>query len=495
MQRHIILFLISASGLLANLPTTTVWETRPSVGSDSNGGCFDSSASGTDFTQQNGAQFSATDLVLVTNNTVTSVSHSFASTDVGNCINISAGSGFGTGFYKIISVTAGTATLDRNAGNAPLTGGTWAEGGALANPPTAIAGAANGVGGSGSWPAGQTFWLKATGTFTQTGGTIKIQGGGDPSIPYPITFAGYTSTRGDNGIFMWTTASGSDLFQFGFNGGSNLLMQNIAFSTTAGSPGNAIGMQGSTANLHRYSNISFTGFSVGINGNAGGQTMSSLLVDNCEFSGGGYGIILGQNNAYLTVLNSYIHDGSQDGIFTNTLATFVANTVIYNMGGRGIVNASGTVDNSANMTTLVGVDVVSNGGNGYEQQGNEQAFFSAMNCLFISNGGFGIRTGINSPAPISGSRTNGYFGNTNGSYSGYTAAPGDVTLSGNPFVAPGTNFALNSGAGAAAKGTGSPGVTAFPSGATMGTGFADIGALQHQAGGGGSATVGFPIIQ
>lgn len=495
MQRNLTLILIFAPLLLGNLPTTTVWETRPSVGSDANGGCFDSSAAGTDFTQQNSAQFSATDLVLVTNNTVTSVTHAFSSADVGNCINISAGSGFTTGFYEIVSVAVGTATLDRNAGSSPLTGGTWAEGGALANPPTAISGAANGVGGSGQWPAGQTFWLKATGTFTQTTGTIQIQGGGDPQIPYPISLLGYTSTRGDNGIFTWTTASGSDLFQFGFNGGSNLLMKNIAFSTTAGSPGNAIGLQGSTPNLHRYSNISFTGFSVGINGNQGGQTMSSLLVDNCEFSGGGYGIIIGQNNAYLTVLNSFIHGGSGDGISSSTLATFVANTVIYNMGGRGIANASGSTGNGASMITLVGVDIVANAGNGYEQQGNEQAFFSAVNCLFISNGGFGIRTDINSPAPIAGSRTNGYFGNTNGAYSGYTAAPGDVTLTGDPFVSVGTNFALNAGAGVAAKGTGYPGVTAFPSGATMGTGFADIGALQHQAGGGSAATVGFPIVQ
>jgi hypothetical protein len=92
------------------------------------------------------------------------------------------------------------------------------------------------------------------------------------------------------------------------------------------------------------------------------------------------------------------------------------------------------------------------------------------------------------PAGANTFMNNAFFGNTSGARNNITARPGDVTLSGNPFKnSAGNDFALNALAGAALKAAGIPGVLAVG-----GTGYLDIGALQHQessSGGGGGLPV------
>src|ERR1700736_2212184 len=114
------------------LPAGVVWEVRPGAGSDSAcGGGFVAGASGTDRSQQNAAQFSYTDLVVdaVTNTKVTSAAHAFTSAEVGNLIQITAGAGWTTGFYQVVSVAGAIATLDRSPAAVGTTGGTGALGG------------------------------------------------------------------------------------------------------------------------------------------------------------------------------------------------------------------------------------------------------------------------------------------------------------------------------------------------------------------------------
>jgi hypothetical protein len=63
---------------------------------------------------------------------ITSATHNFVAADVGNLIQITAGTNWTTGFYQIVSVAANAATLDRAVGTAvSLTNGTFAVGGAL----------------------------------------------------------------------------------------------------------------------------------------------------------------------------------------------------------------------------------------------------------------------------------------------------------------------------------------------------------------------------
>ncbi len=131
-MRRLIPFLFAIS-LWGALPSSTVFEVHQ-AGNDTNGGCFITGSSGTDFSQQNAAQVAYTDLVIdpVTNTNITSVGNPFGATDVGNCIRITGGTGFTTGLYYVVSVTTLVATLDRAVGTTSSTGGTGNLGGALA---------------------------------------------------------------------------------------------------------------------------------------------------------------------------------------------------------------------------------------------------------------------------------------------------------------------------------------------------------------------------
>ncbi len=79
------------------LAATIVWEVR-SGGSDTlNGGGFKTGASGTDYSQQNSAQYTLTN--ATTSGADVTIAHSSASTDmVGNICQITAGTNFTTGF-------------------------------------------------------------------------------------------------------------------------------------------------------------------------------------------------------------------------------------------------------------------------------------------------------------------------------------------------------------------------------------------------------------
>src|SRR5437764_1232595 len=91
----LLLILLSGAQAMAALASTMQWEVR-STGNDGNGGAFNpfDTSPGTDFSQQDAAQFSYTDIVIAATTTNgTSVARPFSSVDVGNVINITAGAG------------------------------------------------------------------------------------------------------------------------------------------------------------------------------------------------------------------------------------------------------------------------------------------------------------------------------------------------------------------------------------------------------------------
>lgn len=102
--------------------------------------------------------------------------------------------------------------------------------------------------------------------------------------------------------------------------------------------------------------------------------------------------------------------------------------------------------------------------------------------MFVGNGRYGFNnTGTTGTAAAYGTveNYNAYYNNATAAVNGVSQGAADVTLSGDPFVSGSTlNFALNNtaGAGKALQGVGFPGVLA-----STGTGYIDIGALQHQA--------------
>ena len=112
------------------------------------------------------------------------------------------------------------------------------------------------------------------------------------------------------------------------------------------------------------------------------------------------------------------------------------------------------------------------------------------NTVVYGNAGFGINDNATNPLIIGQSNTdyNAFGSNTSGARANIPAGSHDVALSGDPFVSgSGANFAPSTTtAGKQIQGTGFPGALLVG-----GTGYLDMGALQHQSTGGG--TSGSPI--
>jgi hypothetical protein len=473
----------------AALPSTTVWEVRPTVGSDTTAsGCFDSAKAGTDYSQQNAAQYNATDLVLGAGGTSgTSVSHSFVAADVGNCIHITAGTNFTPGYYEITAAAAGVATFDRSAGSAAATGGTYYVGGALATVANANT---NSV-------ASNTVWIKATGTYTVTSAmTVTLTSAG--SLHIPLSFTGYTTTRGDNGQFSWTTATNSvDLVDF--TAANNVTFQNILFSSTAGTK--AAGLNAlSTGNSLNISviNCKFTGFLNAILGNfTVNWAFAPLYLVNSRITAStGVGVV---NSGSTYIIGSMIDNSTGDGADWSGGATasssswVVENSIFYKNGGQGLSlpgiggGSPIAIVNHSDFSTNTGVGLLTG-----------QTLIPSIqisNSIFDANGTYGIASGaLNTNLMPWQLYNNAFFNNGTGQVQSVNAGIGAITLTSSPYVSlGGLNFALNStsGGGAALKGTGFPGVLTNGGG----TGYANVGALDPMAGSAGGGAHGFPIVQ
>jgi hypothetical protein len=469
-MKRLLLILLFRCSLFGALPdNTTTWELR-TAGADSNGGCFVTGASGTDFSQQNSAQYTFTDLVLVTSTTVSSVSHAFIASDVGNCLHITAGTGFTVGFHNIVSVAAGVATLDSSGGTGGSTGGTFAVGGAIASPITAAANLTH----------GNTIYVKADGTYTVS---ASIVFGIDNNGFNPTQVIGYTTTRGDNGRATWTTSTNSvDLIQPGgsvFRDGS---FYNLNLTSTAGTPGDGYHTPSRATYNLMFNNVSFSGFKNGFEGDAGAtDTFYTLTLINTEIKSSTNKGILTSMNVYCAGCN--IHDNAGGGVhfLANSAgawqSSFVHSIISFNT-GSGIDQNNGTGQVGRGFS-LFNCAVYKNTGDGVQLITSTAAIpFQTINTVYYGNGGFGINNtgGSTTSAPNSYVALSNAFGsNTSGATSGVLAiAQGTVTLSADPFTS-GTNFALNStaGGGAALKGVGFPGALI-----AGGTGNQDIGPLQ-----------------
>ena len=482
------LYLIAVTLAFAALPSTTVWEVRPTVGSDTTaGGCFDSAKSGTDYSQQNSSQYNATDLVLVTTTTATSASHSFVSADVGNCIHITAGSGFTAGYYEIISAASGTATLDRAAGTASSTGGTYSVGGAAATVSNVNA----------NWTASNQVWVKATGSYTVTSAlTMTLDSHAAPGIPAAII--GYSSTRGDNGQFTWTTSTNSiDLIDF--TEADNLVFQNIIFSSSAGTPGDGLQAKTSGPSQSIYViNCKLSGFLVGIEGNfTVNWSFNGLYFINSRATANtSHGI---RNAGVTYVLGSMLDNNGGDGFNTATSGQTgeqahwaFENSVIYKNSANGInvafSNNGGTV---VNLIVVNYCDISTNTDAGIVMSNVTNPLSLISNSIFDANGTYGIDSGSTSETLPLLLYDNAFYNNTTAATRGVNSGIGTITLTASPYTTIGSNFALNStsGGGAALLNAGFPGT--IPG---AGTGHASVGALQPIVSGGGGQ-VGFPIVQ
>lgn len=211
----------------------TVYEVR-TTGDDDNGGGFVTGASGTDYSQQDAAQKSGTDLAVhASDNTkVQPVAAGVSANDVGNIIQITAGTGFTTGFYEITAQDGTYWTLDRSPAATSTTGGTYAMGGCLASPGKL----------TDAWSSfgdAQKAWIKA-GTYLLTTSTPGAGGPLDLGNVFTdgLVVEGYQTTRGDRGTRPLIDSNGETSIEiFRGPGNGSLLAINIEIDGTTPSDG------------------------------------------------------------------------------------------------------------------------------------------------------------------------------------------------------------------------------------------------------------------
>lgn len=484
MKRIISLILITIPTFAA-LPVGSTWEVRPTVGTNTNGGGFVLGASGTDMSQFNNKNaaacsscqsatinISTTDAVANGTTTVTSATGNFSAAIVGNILNFSGGTGsLASGWYQVVTFTNSTTiVLDRAI--AAGTGITMNIGGALSTIAQAVTNKVQ----------GNTIYVKATGAYTVTTTQNLVAGDGGTGDT-ATTFIGYTSTRTDNGQVTWTTATDSvDLITFAV--ANNFAFYNFAFTNTAGTKGNGItaGTSGANGNLQLY-NCGFDGFNIAVNGPFVGSFSWEplLMVNGVVKNSVSHGILNGYN---LVLRGSFIHDNGGMGVkFDNTGDNQQSATISHNIFYNNVSDGVGTDGGTSGTNQFVDISnnaFVANGGNGVNLNGQGASGFYYTNNIFDSNGAFGVNTNAAMHVFM---LNNAFRANASGKYPTNvktTSAIGEVpALTGSPFVSVGTNFALNStaGAGAACKGAGFPGVLQ-----AGGTGSIDIGPLQSAAG-------------
>lgn len=426
-------------------------------GNDTNGGGFVTGAAGTDYSlvaakrTATGSNDSTTDAVAVGTGVITSATAAFTSAIVGNIISLSGGTGtLAQGWYQVTVFTSATSiTVDRNV--AAGTGITMNIGGALATH-----GMAGGVG----LVNGNTLYIKA-GTYTITSATINISGG-CLSTSTILFVEGYQTTRGDLGTAPLLQASGISTFTLMTVTGTTSSVYNISFDGASLTSSRGLSLRGAA---FKCIGANFT--------NSAFAQSTAAFFQRCTATGCG-------------TVSPFI-----SGNFVNCIAydnTVTAFTIIINQSAIRCIADSNTGASSDGFSVTRGLAIncvaYANGRDGFR---SEAAGVIISNCISESNTGVGItnnNTGANTWI------NNATFGN--GTATAIGTGLGNINIS--PVTgsasfftnAAGQDFSLNNtaGAGASARASGYPGV--LPIG---GTGFLDIGALQHAdpAGSGGGA--------
>lgn len=440
------------------LSSAVVWEVR-NGGSDTNGGGFKAGASGTDWSQQDSAQYSVTDGVTAGTTTITSATANFGTDVVGNLIYVQGGTGSVTaGWYEITARTNSTTiTVDRSTGLTAGTGVTLNIGGALASPGLAFAKSVS----------GNTIYLKYSAT-PYTISTSTAGSGGPLKYIQDQNFIGYDTTRS-----LSNTDANRPTIKAGVNSIS-ILTGVDAFSRRNRFRNFILDGDQPT----RSSVNGFYGLSAG-----GDQAYAELVkVVNCT-------------TGFHTVSHCFRCEAASctDGFNSCTVHTAC---ISRSNSGRGYRGQGGQVymlclaysntgvgfDTEAFGGTFINCTSVSNGSHGFNTQNDSRTQGYSVNSIAVGNGGYGWNSGSGHTLKSCASKSN-----TGGRTSGSPQDLDAVTLTVDPFTNSGSSdFSLNNtaGGGADCRAAGFPGV--FPGGLT--TGYLDIGAVQHQDSGGGGGS-------
>lgn len=308
-----------------------VWEINDSANAnDTNGGAYynDGTAGAVDKSQ--GAAIVRNDLVIgATTTQVTSAGTPFDASDVNNLINITGGAGFTTGRRRIVSVTAGVATLSSSAGTASSTGGTSRLGGPMRTPGLCAA-AITAI-------SAQNGFVWITGTHTVTVVTLNVANG-RALFPTGFTVRGYHATRGDNvlsatmlPLIQRTYNDSPAVLSFANN--SNTMLIGVRLDGTSGEAfgnavvGQCIGCWLTGTNQISVSDTRFrqcvlvAGFLIYTSGNS--------LFDNCYLSSGYNFEVFGHYNNSICITSNAFGNGSNlsENMFATNCVFIAPNTV------------------------------------------------------------------------------------------------------------------------------------------------------------------------
>lgn len=455
------------------LSAATVWEARATGGDDTFGGGYVGGGTGTDYSQQNFAQLSLTDLAAAQNSTtVTSTTGGFTAQMVDNILRVNvAGTNFIVGPYRVMTfVDTHTITVDRAPATAGAGSGASGKiGGALATLNTL---AASMVAQNKGWATG-AFTTSSTITFSQTttGAYTCIQG--------------YGSVRGDSGHASLTLQTNSNLIGISGTGqGFKVTQFDIDCGSLTNSTGISVTNNAAVVSFCKVSNFTNSGISSGAAGKV------ALIENNEVFNGSGSypaaGIAGGVGTG--TIIGNYVHDltGSTVGILADNGFWVVAFNVVANTLKNGI---QGTQNSTIINNTVHGVSgqpgiVIDSG-----------VYSGICKNNIITNCGFGfeiLSPGIGAAYEFDG---NAYFGNSGGartnadrvdgifSVSPYTNVS-DVFLTASPYIGPtsGSNadFGLNNTAGAGKACRGANAIRALPGLTSTPSSLLDMGAIQSK---------------
>lgn len=430
-----------------------------------------------DYTQQAVAAVAVTGESSATT-TITTLAAAFTPVMVGNALYLS-GTGITTGRYFMTVFTSTTVcTVDRSPG----TTGTSVVvniGGALATNNQAF-GTAGGVGGN-------VFWIKNTGTMAVSGSQTALPAGVSGAL---TVFAGYNSLRGD--LDAAKTFTNHPLVQNN-NVVNNTINLSNAYVTVRNITADG-GVGGSKAQVNfllnandliivncKALNFTIAGFE-GFGGNF--QTL-----DRCW----GTANVAGATGAFYFTLSTIRLTCCVATANTCHGFNSIASTIIFL--NCISANNTGASTDGFNFTgvhcgTFVNCVSYTNGRDGLRAGAGGLDDGIIRNCIFVSNGGYGINSSSTNYQTrfnyMTEENYNFFYNNTSGARNNMPTGPNDVTLTGDPFTnGAGGDFSLNNtaGAGASVRAAGFPGT--FSGIGT--TGFLDGGAVQHTdpAGGGG----------
>jgi hypothetical protein len=410
----------------------------------------------------------------------------FVAADVDNTLNVTAGTNLTTGRYRIVSVAAGVATLDRAVSTGASSNGQGRLGGALAT----IGGALSAM------VASNTIWVYGAHT---TAATISGGTGGAGNLPSRII--GYTTTRAAaltatiaDALYATLTVTNAAATTALSINGTQWIVQNLKID--GGTPTKLaqrclfMATSSVTAFINHVWVTNWTQRGIHIN-----SSNNSCIADCLGTAGAGGALTLSQSAAAFVfngdggMVRCVAKDCTTNGFCSDNGATQMYNCVAYNLdletgvGGNGfyIFGATGGQIYNCTFADLAGSGIL-----------NPNVSAAAMGDFLIENNIFSniTRYGLESSSTdFSDSRNawkvrkNAYFSNTLGQRSFFPAGTGEITLTASPFVDLATgDLDLNNtaGGGALCRATGIPG--ALP-GLTLVTGYLDVGALQSGSGG------------